>query len=51
MSDAVAAQRQQMMVSLSDDPDAWRRPPFADIYGQCLNAKYGTPEAPEEGPF
>ena len=33
-------QCQQMLCQMSDDPEAWRRPPFADLYGACLAAKY-----------
>jgi hypothetical protein len=42
--DAIAAQRHQTLVSLSDDPDAWRRAPFSDLHAACLSAKYGDDE-------
>jgi hypothetical protein len=51
---AIAAQRQQVMMALSDDPDQWRRAPFSELYGACLSAKYGpTDDGPgvEWGPF
>jgi hypothetical protein len=41
-NDAMATQ--QMLCSLSDDPEAWRRAPFSDLYGACLAAKYGHDE-------
>jgi hypothetical protein len=30
------------LCQMSDDPEQWRRPPFAGIYGACIQAKYGT---------